>query len=433
MKHRKILSTILIAIILTIYFPIISVFAIDEPKIYSEAALLVDVKTGKILYAKNENEKKYPASTTKILTAILTIENCKLDEVVTVDYDSIMQVPSGYTVAALQVGEQLTVEQLLQVLIIHSANDAANVLAKYVGGSIENFAVMMNSKLEELGCDNSHFTNPSGKHDVNHYTTATDMVKMMNYCMKNETFRKLSGSKNCIIPATNKYEQRIFTNSNELLIKDTREIASNYYYPYAIAGKTGYTAEAKNCLVSVSEKDDLQLICVVLGCLRTNEGLSARFVDSKNLFEYGYNNFTLKKICDKSSIAKQIEIPNATKETKNLDLITTDEIIAIVKLENLEENIEPEIVLNDNLKAPITQGDTLGKITYNIEGIEYTSTLVAEHSVEKDNGLFFFFQLILIAIILFTIYKLFFEKKFNFNPSKNFNFTKKFKIKRTKF
>ena len=407
MKHIKILTTLIISVVFTIILPIISVFAEDNtPQIYSEAALLIDAKTGKVLYAKNEKEHKYPASTTKILTAILTIENCNLDDVVTVDYDSIMQVPAGYTVAALQVGEQLTVKQLLEVMLVHSANDAANVLAKHVSGSIESFASMMNSKLAEIGCENSHFTNPSGKHDKDHYTTAEDMAKLMNYCMKNETFRELSASKNCIIPATNKYEQRIFTNSNELLIKDTREISTNYYYPYAIAGKTGYTAEAKNCFVSVALKDDLQLTCVILGGLRTDDGLSARFVDTKTLFEYGYNNYTLRKIADRGSISKHIEVSKATQDTKELDLITTDEIIALINQKDLEKEIEPEIVLNENIEAPITQGDTLGKITYNIEGIEYTSNLVASHSVEKDNGLLFSIHTILIIIIIYILYKL---------------------------
>ena len=141
MKYKKLLAILLVAIVLAIFLPNVNVFAQDsaEPKVYSEAALLIDSNTGKILFSKNENEKKYPASTTKILTAILAIENCNLDDVVTVDYDSIMQVPAGYTVAALQVGEQLTVKQLLQVMLIHSANDAANVLAKHVGGSMESF------------------------------------------------------------------------------------------------------------------------------------------------------------------------------------------------------------------------------------------------------------------------------------------------------
>ena len=437
MKYKKLLAILLVAIVLAIFLPNVNVFAQDsaEPKVYSEAALLIDSNTGKILFSKNENEKKYPASTTKILTAILAIENCNLDDVVTVDYDSIMQVPAGYTVAALQVGEQLTVKQLLQVMLIHSANDAANVLAKHVGGSMESFESMMNSKLSEIGCENSHFTNPSGKHDNNHYTTAVDLAKIMNYCIKNDTFKEISSSKYCIIPATNKYEERMYTNSNELLVKDTREISSNYYYPYVIAGKTGYTAEAKNCLVSVAKKDDLQLICVVLGGVRTDDGLSARFVDSKNLFEYGYNNFILKKIRDTGSIAKQIEVPKATKDTKDLDLITTNEIIALINQNNLDKEFEPEIILNDNIEAPITEGDTIGKLTYNIEGIEYTTNLVASHSVKKDNSLFFFIQLILIGIILYLLYKFLFmnnnqrktkiKNKYNFNYLKNFKNFKK--------
>ena len=118
---------------------------------------------------------------------------------------------------------------------------------------------MMNTKVSELGLENTHFTNPSGKHDENHYTTAYDLSKIMQYCMKNSTFRTLAGLKSCVIPATNKYDERIFSSTNELLT------ASNYYYKYAIAGKTGYTTEAKNCLVSVANKDDLELISVVLG------------------------------------------------------------------------------------------------------------------------------------------------------------------------
>ena len=296
MKNRKIITTIFITIIFAILIPFIPVYADDEVqsdennlKIYAEAALLIDTNTQKILYNKNAKERKYPASTTKILTAIITIENCNLDDKVIVDYDSIMAVPSGYTVAALQVGEELTVKQLLQVLLVHSANDAANVLAKHVGGSIESFASMMNTKANEIGCQDSHFLNPSGKHEDEHYTTAYDLALIMKYCMKNSTFKELVSSKSCIIPATNKYPERVFTNTNDLLVVDTREIASNYYYPYAIAGKTGYTTEAKNCLVTVAKKDDIELICVVLGCLKTDEGLSARFVDTKALFEYGYN------------------------------------------------------------------------------------------------------------------------------------------------
>ena len=417
MKNKKIFIALITTIIALIFLPYICVFAADEDnseelKIYSEATLLMDSRTQKILYDKNSQDKKYPASTTKILTAILTIENCEnLDEVVTVDYDSILEVPSGYTVAALQVGEEITVKQLLQVLLVHSANDAANVLARHVGGSIESFASMMNTKADEIGCKNSHFTNPSGKHDDNHYTTAYDLALIMKYCMQNETFRDLSGAKSCIIPETNKYSERVFTNSNDLLVVDTRDVSSNYYYPYAIAGKTGYTAEAKNCLVSVAKKDDLELICVVLGGLRTDEGLSARFVDTKQLFEYGYSTFTIRHLREKGAIAKQIEIQNATKETKDLDLLITDDIVVLIKQKDLNSEIEPEIELNQELSAPISQGQVVGKIKYKIEGVDYSSDLIASHSVEKNNFLLFIVQLILIGFIIYIAYKLFLSKK----------------------
>lgn len=424
MKNKKILTTILISIIITILLPFIAVFANDvtqenTPKIYSEAALLVDTNTGKILYNKKAKERKYPASTTKILTAIITIENCNLDDKVIVDYDSIMTVPSGYTVAALQVGEELTVKQLLQVLLVHSANDAANVLAKHVGGSIESFASIMNTKANEIGCQDSHFLNPSGKHEDEHYTTAYDLALIMKYCMDNPTFRELASSKSCIIPATNKYAERVFTNTNELLVVDTREVESNYYYPYAIAGKTGYTSEAKNCLVSVAQKDGLELICVVLGGLRTDKGLSTRFVDTKQLYEYGYNTYTIRKLREKGAIARQIEIPDATRETKNLDLVISNDINVLIKQKDFNSEIEPEITVNEDLVAHISQGTVLGTIKYNIEGVEYTTDIIASHSVEKDNSLFFIIQLILIAIILFVLYKLVFTNKKRKRRKKN--------------
>lgn len=433
MKTKQIFITLVIVLIIAMNLPCISVFADDKEqqqeeststaenvKIYSEAGILMDAKTGKILYDKNAKEKKYPASTTKILTAIIVLENCKnLDEIAIVDVDSINSVPAGYTVAALQVGEEISVRSLLKLLLVHSANDAANVLAKHVSGSIEEFSNMMNEKAKEIGCENSHFVNPNGKHNANHYSTAYDLSLIMNYCMKNEAFRSFSSAKSCIIPATNKYDERIFTNSNELLVLDTRDVPTNYYYPYAIAGKTGYTAEAKNCLVSVAEKDGLQLICTVLGGLRTDEGLSARFCDTKQLFEYGYNTYTIRKLRQKGASAKQIEIPNATKETKDLDLLITDDIDVLIKQKNMYSKIEPVIELNDNLTAPINEGDIVGKIKYNIEGIDYSSNLIASHDVEKNNVLFFILELILIVIIIFAIYKLKFDKNSKNKTNKN--------------
>ncbi len=385
----------------------------DAPDISAGAAILLDSNTEKIIYSKNESERMYPASTTKILTAILTIENCNLDDIVTVPYEAVYSIPSGYSVAALQPGEQLTVEQLLKVMLVHSANDAANVLAYHVSGSIEGFANLMNQKVSELGLTNTHFTNPSGMHDENHYTTAYDLAIIMKYCMKNSTFRNLSGLKYCTIPATNKYEERVFNTTNELLIYDNRNVSSNYYYKYAIAGKTGYTTQAKNSLVSVSNKDNLELICVVLSVGLYPNNLSAKFIDTKSLFDYGYNNYTVKKLREKNAIATQVEVKNGTKETRNLDLLISDDLTALISQDELNTDFSPEIQVEDNLMAPISQGQVVGKIVYNIDGIEYSSDLIASHSVKKSGFLTLIVQIFLIVLILFLLYKLLFENNKN--------------------
>lgn len=352
MKNKTIFIFLIMLIFIFNSFGICS--ASNEPNISAEAAILIDSSSERILYEKNANEKMYPASTTKILTAILVIENCNLDDVVIVPYEAISTIPSGYSIAALQVGEQLTVKQLLQVMLVHSANDAANVLAFHVSGSIESFSVLMNNKISELGLENTHFTNPSGMHDENHYTTAYDLSLIMKYCMKNSTFRSLSALKYCTIPATNKYEERVFRTTNELLSYNNSEVASNYYYEYAIAGKTGYTTQAKNCLVSVSNKDDLELICVVLSVGLYPNNLSAKFIDTKSLFNYGYDNFTIRKLREKNAIGTQIEINNATKETKLLDLLLTNDITVLVSQIDLNTEFTPEIEVSENLLAPIS-------------------------------------------------------------------------------
>ena len=411
MKFRK--SLVIIFMLIFILHTSMCYALTEQPEISTDAAILIDSSSEKVLYSKNENQKMYPASTTKILTAILIIENCNLNDVVTVPYDAISSITSGYSVAALQAGEQLTVEQLLQVMLVHSANDAANVLAFHVSGSIENFAELMNNKVSELGLTNTHFTNPSGMHDENHYTTAHDLAIIMKYCMKNDTFRSLSSLKYCTIPATNKYDVRVFNTTNELLIYDNRDVSSNYYYKYAIAGKTGYTTQAKNCLVSVAKKENLELICVVLSAGIYPNNVSAKFVDTKSIFDYGYNNYTIKKLREKDAIATQIEIGNGTKETRNLDLLISDDLSALVTQDEFDTEFEPQIELQDNLFAPIAQGQVVGKITYTIDGIQYSSNLLASHSVEQSGFITIVVQIILVILILFLLYKLLFDSNSN--------------------
>lgn len=377
----------------------------DEPSLISEAAILMDNKTEKILYHKNENEKMYPASTTKIVTAILTLENCNLNEVVTVSYDAVMSIPDGYSSASLQIGEQLTIEQLLQLLLVHSANDAANVLAEYVGGSVESFVSMMNTKVHELGLSNTHFTNAYGLHDDDHYTTAQDLAMIMKYCIKNEDFRKIAGSASCTLPATNQYTARKYTSTNELIIPN-----NSNYYPYLTAGKTGYTSQAGDCLVSCSYKDDLELICVILGG-KTINGVSTRFSETKTLYQYGYRNYSIKTLLHANDIVTQTEIPNGTKETRNLDLLANNSVDALLENTVSIDSIPFEINLKENMKAPVEQGDNLGTISYTIDGIQYATDLIASHPVEESKFLNYILKIGIGFLMILIAYTIFFNRK----------------------
>ena len=417
MKLKRLIITILFTMLILISN---FCFAADnEISLHSDAAILIDSNTGTVLYEKNSKKKMYPASTTKIITAILAIEHCNLDDVATVSYDAVMSVPSGYSNAALQIGEELTVGQLLDVLLVHSANDAANVLAEHVGGSVESFASMMNTKVNEIGCTNTHFTNPSGKHDDNHYTTAYDLALMTQYCMKNSTFRSIVSKSSCTIAATNKYQERHYNNTNELVIPSNTKRADNYYYKYAIGVKTGYTKEAKNCLISASNKDDFELISVVLGASPTETGLSGRNIDSINLLNYGYDNYTIKKLKDKNDIIKQVQINNATKDTKDLDLVLSESITALMKQTDSSDSALSEIQI-DNLEAPIAKNSVVGKITYNVNGIEYSADLLAAHDVEKSKTGPLVMQIIFLILIIFIIYRLIImNNKGSFNKKRN--------------
>lgn len=366
--------------------------------ITAEAVYLIDNKTNKVLYSKNENKKIYPASTTKILTAILAIENSNLDDKVSASYDAVMSIEDGYSTANINIEEELTVEQLLQVLLVYSANDAANILAEHVGGSIESFVAMMNTKLNELSLENSHFTNVYGKHDENHYTTAHDLAYLFKYCLNNETFRKIAGSASCAIPNTNKSASRLYKSTNELLNPN-----SPNYYPFLTAGKTGYTSQAKECLVSSAYKNNLELIGVVLGS-------SDRFIDTKNLYDYAFSNFELKNIVNENDIAKQIEVSNGTKNTKDLDLLVKETIPALVKCnENLD--LKTHVNLNDNITAPIFENDILGTVTYETNGISYTTDLLASHNVEESKIIQYTFYIAFVVFIIIFVHTIVHLKK----------------------
>lgn len=283
-----------------------------EMVIYSESAILMESKTGKVLYEKNMNERKYPASTTKILTAIIALEKCELNETAVASANAVNEIKSGYTKANIQVGETFTIEQLLNVMMVQSANEAATIIAEHISGNVEEFSKLMNQKAQEIGCKNSNFVNANGVHSDNHYSTAYDLALIARYCMENDKFRSLANMMECSLPRTEFWQdeqveengERVFKNTNKLLLSDNK-----YYYPYAIGIKTGFTTPAKNCLISASNKDGFETIAIVLHAESTEEGESARYLDTINLFEYGYNNYKLEDILK--------EYPNIAEENES--------------------------------------------------------------------------------------------------------------------
>lgn len=347
-------------------------------QISAPSAILVDTHTGKILYEKNANEKMYPASTTKMLTAIIAIENCNLQDVVTISDYAVSSIPSSYAGLKLEIGEKLTVEQLLNVLLIASSNIAGNALAEHISGNINDFAVLMNNKSAEIGCKNSNFVNPYGLHDDNHYTTAYDLCLIARYGMQNDIFKEIVAKKSYTIPATNKNSNsRTVYSTNELLNTPDNKTTS-FIYPYATGVKTGFTGPAKECLVASANKNNFEIISVVLGA-NTND---LKYVDTTKLFDFAYDNYEYGAITNEEIPVASTVIKNAKEENKTLDLYAENEIYTLIE-KNVDLNFVPEINLKDNLKAPIQINDVVGTVSYEIDGNRYTTNLVAKENVEK--------------------------------------------------
>ena len=283
--------------------------------------------------------------------------------------------------------------------MVGSSNDAAIVLAEHVAGSQEEFSNLMNKKAQELGCTNSHFINPNGVHNENHYSTAHDLAIIAKYAMQNDEFRKLVSTTSYKLPATAKYERedRLFTTTNSLLIVNNNDRADNYYYKYATGIKTGFTTPAGNCLIASSNKDGFELLTVVLGSGQTSQGLSQRYLDTISMFNYGYSNYFMRGVAKEGSIVQTTVINNATKDTKKLDLALSKDVTVLIKTEDKITNLLPTVTLNENLKAPIKKGDVVGHVKYEVEGITYEADLLANSDVKPSRV---FIKILIFVIIL---------------------------------
>ena len=289
----------LLTILMLFMLCISNIFAEGISNLYCNSAIVMDNDSGKILFGINENEKVYPASTTKVLTAILALENLDINSSTIVSEEAV-NIPYDSSNAALKQGEVITIKDLLYALMLKSGNDCANVLAEAVSGSIDKFVVLMNEKAKDLGCTNTNFTNTHGYHDDNHYTTPSDMMKILSYATQNEKFVKIFSTKEYTIATTNKTSsERVYQNTNRLILTKDDSYLSRYY-EYCIGGKTGYTDEAGRTLVAYGKKDDKNLVIGVFNATASGSE-DVRYTDAINLFEYGFNNFEKTKILDKSN------------------------------------------------------------------------------------------------------------------------------------
>ena len=328
----------------------------DLPKINSRFAVVLDRNSGAVIYGKNEYTKTKMASTTKIMTCIVVLENTNLSNVVEV---SAKAAGTGGSRLKFKKGDKISVNDLLYGLMLRSGNDAAVALAEYVGGSIEGFATLMNKKANELGLESTHFETPHGLDSDNHYTTPYELAKLANYALENKTFRNIVGTKSCTINING--VPRTISNTNELL--------GNLNGVYGV--KTGFTNGAGRCLVTSIKRDNLDVICVVLGA----DTKKIRTADSVKLIEYSFRNYTSEDIS--KSIEEEFEKWKSINENRiNINKgIKTDIKIGLGEYNikkypiknNTSQRINVQIDVNRNLEAPVKNGAVIGKLTVNYE------------------------------------------------------------------
>ncbi|MBR6689169.1 MAG: D-alanyl-D-alanine carboxypeptidase [Clostridia bacterium] len=405
-----------------ILFNCFTVFASDAPSTNSKAAIAMEAGSGTILFDKNINTKVYPASITKILTAILALENLKLDQNI-VASKTALKIPWDSSTAYIKEGEILTVDELLHCLLIYSGNDAANVLAEAVSGNIQDFVKLMNNKAKELGCTGTNFVNAHGYSDDNHYTTALDIAKIFNYCIKNEHFVKIISTKLYIVPETNKTNsKRYLYNTNRLILKKS-ESKHARFYEYAIGGKTGFTNEAGKTLVTLGKKDDKTIIIAVFKA-GTVDGKDARYTDAIKLFNYSFDNFSKRTFDNKENYSFDYTNYNTNlksklviKDTLELLLKNDDEITDISYTLKLDE-----AKLDDITKENFKQNEDVGDITFIINTVSNSYTATYDLTVEELKTLNIIkepkFTVIIIMVLILLVIIIAIVAKYNITKTK---------------
>ncbi|WP_297212307.1 D-alanyl-D-alanine carboxypeptidase family protein [uncultured Flavonifractor sp.] len=395
---------------------------LDGMSVQAKAAILVDPDTDEILYEYNAHEKMYPASITKVMTCLLTLEavdrgELTLEQTVTASQSLHTGIGDNASTADIKVGEEIRIIDLLYAALIPSANEACNVMAEAVSGDITSFVELMNQRAVELGMTGTHFANTHGYHDDNHYTTAYDVYLMSKQAMQHETFRTIVASLNYTMPATNMHPEERIVRSTNALISNFR--VWGYLYQYATGIKTGSTNEAGYCLAASATKEDRNLISVVMGCEREPGTTGSQgflyFSETTRLFEWGFSNFARQTMLD----GTKRDIPEVAvtlgKDTNYVTLEPQGEVTALLPKDVSAEQFEYTYTRNaESVEAPVEKGQQLGTISVSFNNKIYgTLPLVASIAVERDEWLYrldrlekFFDQLwvkILLVVLLVLI------------------------------
>lgn len=327
------------------------------PEIEADAGILMDASTGEILFEKNMNKEEYPASITKLMTVLLAFEYGNLDDTITFSKEAVFGIERNSSHIAIDVGEQITMEQALYAILLQSANEVSLGVAEHISGSKEEFSKLMNKRAKELGCTSTNFLNPNGLHDENHYTTAHDMALIAKEVLKYDKFREIISTIHYKIPPTNKQKETRNLYVQHQMIKPP----SIYVYEGCEGGKTGFTNEAQNTLVTYAKKGDMELIAVVFKC----HG-AGHYVDTAKLFDYGFENFKTVKAFSKSNFSQSVPVTqqynDRTIEEGTVTITAKEDIYLTLPINESENNLKQNIVCPDKLTAPITQNTPVGKL-----------------------------------------------------------------------
>ena len=331
-------------------------FEVTEFEISAKQGMLVCLDTDEILYENNIDEKLYPASITKIMTAIIILESEKFKPKKKIEMTNEildMVLGTGSAVSNICAGEKITHLDLMYTVLMSSFGDCTYLAAQYFGGSVEGFVDLMNEKARELGLKGTHYQNPVGLHDEENYTTVRDIYVLAKYALQNETFKEIVESTRYTIKATNMHGERTLSSTN--LLQDN---TTAYYYQYAKGVKTGYTDEAGRCLVSTASSGGYNYMCILMGCPPNDK---KHFTESRELYRWAFNNFSFKEIADSTEPVCEIPV-ELSLDTDFASLYFKESFISVLPngADDSTIVIKPELN-SESVEAPIKKGDVLGK------------------------------------------------------------------------